>query len=128
MGAPEEHLGTFPETWVIPGGIRWFHLMGVPPVRPENEQPVKEWLDVGYHRAALRKDLQQATVHLRAGQRVGVGGGGCCSCLEPPRCTVHPQKPTRGRSSGTQLPPTPEGLKINSSPWSASPWRWEGSY
>lgn len=42
--------------------------MWVPSVRPENEQPVKEWLDVGYHWPTLREDLQQASMHLGAGQ------------------------------------------------------------
>jgi hypothetical protein len=48
--------------------------MGVPSVRPENEQPVKEWLNVGYNRPTLRKDLQQATMHLGAGQRMRLAG------------------------------------------------------
>ena len=70
MLAQGEHPGTFPEAWTVPGGIGWFHLMGVPPIRPENEQPVKEWLNVGYHGTALREYLQQAAMHLKAGQRV----------------------------------------------------------
>lgn len=52
--------------------------MRVPPVRPENEQPVKEWLNVGYHRPALREDLQQAAMHLNAGQRMRKVVGGHC--------------------------------------------------
>lgn len=38
--------------------------MGVLLIRPENEQPIKEWLYVGYHRPVLREDLQQASMHL----------------------------------------------------------------
>lgn len=64
----EEAAGHIPKVQVIPGGIGWLHLMWVPSVRPKNEQPVKEWLDVGYHWPTLREDLQQATMHLGAGQ------------------------------------------------------------
>lgn len=63
-----KRLGTSLQVQVIPGGIGRLHLMWVPSVRPENEQPVKEWLDVGYHWPTLREDLQQAAMHLRAGQ------------------------------------------------------------
>lgn len=54
--------------------------MGVPSIRPENEQPVKERLDVGYHRPALRKDLQQATMHLEE-ERMRLAG--LCLALNP---------------------------------------------
>lgn len=63
-----EAAGHIPKVQVIPGGIGWLHLMWIPSVRPENEQPVKEWLDVGYHWPTLREDLQQAAMHLGAGQ------------------------------------------------------------
>lgn len=112
-GIPE-HI---PKVWVIPGGIGWFHLMGVPPVRPENEQPVKEWLNVGYHRPALREDLQQAAMHLRADQRLREETGTYCPRSPPEQssCTQH------------SLPPF-SLLKMNANLESASPWRWAGSY
>lgn len=65
--------------------------MGVPPIRPENEQPVEEGLNVGYHGPALREYLQQAAMHLRAGQRMRQEAGQ--HCLEP-RLPLHSQ-PTR---------------------------------
>lgn len=55
--------------------------MGIPPIRPENEQPIKQWFDVGNHGPALREDLQQAAVHLRAGQRVRQEAGGSSPSL-----------------------------------------------
>lgn len=87
--------------------------MGVPPIRPENEQPVKEWLDVGYHRPALWEYLQQAAMHLRAFENEAGGP------LVLPRAALSPytaglQEPTRGQSSCTRhsLPPTTQALKM----------------
>lgn len=62
--------------------------MRVPPIRPENEQPIKEWFDVGNHRPALREDLQQAAMHLRAGQRMRQEAG--WSSLELLPCPLEP--------------------------------------
>lgn len=98
--AQGKQLGTSLKVQVIPGGIGWLHLMWVPSVRPENEQPVKEWLDVGYHWPTLREDLQQAAMHLGAGQmRLLVKPVATALC-----CT---HAATRGRSASTHhsLPP-----------------------
>lgn len=45
--------------------------MGVSPVGPEDEQPVKERLDVGHNGPALGEYLQEATMHLRTGRDWG---------------------------------------------------------
>ncbi len=41
-----------------PSGKSWFHLMWVPAIWPENEQTVKQRLDVGYNITILGEDLQ----------------------------------------------------------------------
>lgn len=120
MFGTREAGGYIPKVQVIPGGIGWLHLMWVPSVRPENEQPVKEWLDVGYHWPTLREDLQQAAMHLGAGQM---------RLLVKPVASVLycTHVPTRGRQH-TSFPPTTQALKMNDSPESTLPWRWAGSY
>lgn len=47
-----------------PSGVGWFDFMWVSAVGPENEQPVKQRLDVGDHIFAFRVDLQQASLFL----------------------------------------------------------------
>lgn len=94
--------------------------MRVPSVRPENEQSVKEWLNVGYHRPALREDLQQATMHLGTGQKMRLAA-------QPGATTLHcTQVPIRACSTDTSLPPTTQALKRNDGPEHVSPWRWAG--
>ena len=107
---------TIPKVQVIPGGIGWLHLMWVPSVRPENEQPVKEWLDVGYHWPTLGEDLQQAAMHLGAGQM--------SLLVKPVAClTPHPCAHQGAQRQHTSLPPNTQALKMNDSPESTLPWR-----
>ncbi len=47
-----------------PSGKSWFHLMRVPAIWPENEQTVKQRLDVGYIITTLGEDLQQTSMNL----------------------------------------------------------------
>lgn len=48
-----------------PSGVSWLHFVWVPAVRPEDEQPVEQGFDVGYHVSAFRVDLQQPSLFLQ---------------------------------------------------------------
>lgn len=48
----------------LPGGVGGLHLVWVPAVGPEEEQPVEQWGDVGHVGLPLRKDPEDAAVLL----------------------------------------------------------------
>lgn len=48
----------------LPGGVGRLHLMWVPAVGPEEEQPVEQGGDVGHVGLPLRKDPEDAAVRL----------------------------------------------------------------
>lgn len=48
----------------LPGGVGGLHLMWVPAVGPEEEQPVEQWLDVSHVGLPFRKDPENAAMLL----------------------------------------------------------------
>ena len=55
----------------VPGGEGGLDLVGVPAVRPEDEQPVEQRLDVGDNVVTLRVDLEQAPLLLHTHRHTG---------------------------------------------------------
>lgn len=58
-------------THTLPGGIGWLHLMRVAPVRPEDQEAVKDGLNVGHDRPPLWVDLEDAAMDLVKSQKGG---------------------------------------------------------
>lgn len=48
----------------LPSSVGRLDFMWVPAVGPEDEEPVKQRFDVGYHIFAFRVDLQQPSLFL----------------------------------------------------------------
>lgn len=48
-----------------PSGVRRLHFVWVSAVGPKDEQPIKQWFDIGHHVSAFRVDLQQPSLLLQ---------------------------------------------------------------